>query len=241
MVVPQITSAFSSTASLIKFMASITSASGDSVCILKCTKTPIAPLIVTLSSSGDWIAFFTASCAASSPSASPAPIRAIPRCSITFLTSAKSEFISLFPEPNTIALIPLTARARTLSTILKLSFIPALLSIKAHSLSLGITTIESLSFLSSLNPISANWRRFLPSKEKGIVTTETVNAPTSLATCAITGAAPVPVPPPKPEAINTISEYSKALFISSRLSSAALQPTSGTMPAPKPLVIFSPS
>ena len=76
-------------------------------------------------------------------------------------------------------------------------------------------TIESLSFLSSLRPISASLLRFLPSNEKGIVTTATVSAPISFAACATTGAAPVPVPPPRPEAMNTTSEVSRALFISS--------------------------
>ena len=40
--------------------------------------------------------------------------------------------------------------------------------------------------------------RRLPSKAKGLVTTATVSAPSSLARFATTGAAPLPVPPPRP-------------------------------------------
>ena len=41
-------------------------------------------------------------------------------------------------------------------------------------------------------------RRRWPSKWKGLVTTPTVRMPISRAICAMTGAAPVPVPPPMP-------------------------------------------
>ena len=44
---------------------------------------------------------------------------------------------------------------------------------------------------------------FLPSKLKGYVTTPTVRMPLSLESCATTGAAPVPVPPPIPAVMNT--------------------------------------
>ena len=43
------------------------------------------------------------------------------------------------------------------------------------------------------------------SNEKGLLTTATVSAPLSLATWAITGAAPVPVPPPMPTARKIMS------------------------------------
>ena len=54
------------------------------------------------------------------------------------------------------------------------------------------------------------------------------------------GEAPVPVPPPSPAAINTMSAPFKASFISSPESTAACLPTSGLAPAPKPLVDFLP-
>ena len=52
---------------------------------------------------------------------------------------------------------------------------------------------------------------------------------------ATMGAAPVPVPPPMPAVMNTISASSRALAIWVRLSSADLRPTSGSEPAPWPL------
>ncbi len=47
------------------------------------------------------------------------------------------------------------------------------------------------------------WR--LPSKAKGLVTTATVRMPSSRAISATTGAAPVPVPPPMPAVMNSMS------------------------------------
>ena len=46
--------------------------------------------------------------------------------------------------------------------------------------------------------------RLGPSVLKGIVTMATVRMPNSRAALAITGAAPVPVPPPIPAVMNTI-------------------------------------
>ena len=81
---------------------------------------------------------------------------------------------------------------------------------------------------------------FLPSKVNGRVTIATVRAPLSLAARAITGAAPVPVPPPIPAAIKTRFAPVTILLISSMLASAAFLPTLGSPPAPKPPVICSP-
>ena len=53
-------------------------------------------------------------------------------------------------------------------------------------------------------PASATRMRREPSNWKGLVTTATVRMPNSLATRAITEAAPVPVPPPMPAAMNTM-------------------------------------
>ena len=83
--------------------------------------------------------------------------------------------------------------------------------------------------------------RRLPSKAKGLVTTATVSAPISLAKEAMMGAAPVPVPPPRPAVTKTMSAPSSASMILSESSSAALRPTSGLAPAPKPLVSLTPS
>ena len=64
-------------------------------------------------------------------------------------------------------------------------------------------------------PSSACWARFLPSKLNGRVTTPMVSAPSLRAMLAITGAPPVPVPPPSPAVTNTMS----APFITSSSSS----------------------
>ena len=89
-------------------------------------------------------------------------------------------------------------------------------------------------------PFSACIIRRRPSKLKGLVTTPTVRMPISLAMSATMGAAPVPVPPPIPAVMNTMSASSRALEIWVRFSSADLRPTSGSLPAPCPPVSFSP-
>ncbi len=84
---------------------------------------------------------------------------------------------------------------------------------------------------------STAWRdRFLPSKPNGLVTTPTVSAPHSRAICAITGAAPVPVPPPMPAVTNTMSAPEMRSAMLCMLSSAERRPISGFAPAPRPLV-----
>src|SRR5215469_4801393 len=64
--------------------------------------------------------------------------------------------------------------------------------------------------------------------------------PSSRATCATTGAAPVPVPPPMPAVMNSMSHPSTSSTMRSRSSIAAWRPTSGSAPAPRPLVILQP-
>ena len=95
-------------------------------------------------------------------------------------------------------------------------------------------------FCSSSNPNSAIFMRLAPSNWNGFVTTPTVRIPNSLAALAITGAAPVPVPPPRPAVINTIFASRICEIISSKDSSAAACPIFGLAPAPKPCVIFTP-
>jgi cell division protein FtsZ len=56
-----------------------------------------------------------------------------------------------------------------------------------------------------------------------------------------TGAAPVPVPPPRPAVTKIMSAPSRASMILSESSRAALRPTSGLAPAPRPLVSLTPS
>ncbi len=80
-----------------------------------------------------------------------------------------------------------------------------------------------------------------PSKLKGFVTIATVSAPLSLLSRAATGAAPVPVPPPIPAAMKTISDLSNTSLISVMLSSAEVLPMSGSAPAPRPMVMAGPN
>ena len=106
--------------------------------------------------------------------------------------------------------------------------------------SLGTTTSVSTLALRRSMPASAFFMRCRPSKRKGLETTPMVRMPISRANSAMTGAAPVPVPPPMPQVTNTRSAPLMKLEISSRLSSAACLPTSGLAPAPRPLVSLSP-
>src|SRR5262245_652522 len=75
----------------------------------------------------------------------------------------------------------------------------------------------------------------------GLVTTATVRMPRSFASDATTGAAPVPVPPPSPAVMKTMSAPSSSRVIVSGSSSAAPLPTSGLEPAPSPWVSLAPS
>ncbi len=81
----------------------------------------------------------------------------------------------------------------------------------------------------------------LPSKSKGLVTTATVRMPISRAIEATTGAAPVPVPPPMPAVMKSMSAPLTSSSMRLLSSSAAWRPTSGLAPAPRPLVTPVPS
>ena len=102
--------------------------------------------------------------------------------------------------------------------------------------SFGITITVSQFFFNSRIPSIANFERTLPSQTKGVVTTPTVKIPFLFAIPATIGAPPVPVPPPIPAVIKTMSAPSIASSISWRFSSTASRPISGRAPAPKPEV-----
>src|SRR3954466_282583 len=106
--------------------------------------------------------------------------------------------------------------------------------------SLGMMMSESTCCFSCSIPIAATFWR-LPSKAKGLVTTATVRMPMSRAISATTGAAPVPVPPPMPAVMKSMSAPPISSLMRSRSSSAARRPTSGLAPAPRPLVTSVPS
>ena len=105
-----------------------------------------------------------------------------------------------------------------------------------RSLSFGITISASTLSRSCSIPRLACLMRRRPSKVNGSVTTATTSAPVSFAIPAMTGAAPVPVPPPIPAAMKTMSAPSTTERSSSRDSIADLQPISGSDPAPSPFV-----
>ena len=104
----------------------------------------------------------------------------------------------------------------------------------------GMIISVSTSLASSSMPALAERMRRPPSKSNGVVTTPTVKMPCSRAARAITGAAPVPVPPPMPAVTKAICEPCNMSTISAMVSSAAALPTSGLEPAPRPSVIFEP-
>ncbi len=157
---------------------------------------------------------------------------------MTVFTSAKSKLMK--PGLVISSEMPRTPCATTSSTTLNASDSGVRRSMRSFKRSLVITINESTDSDKACNPSAAKRPRFGPSHLNGRVTTATVNAPCSLAIRATTGAAPLPVPPPIPAVITTISAPAKALAISSVDSSAALVPRSGFEPAPKPPVNLGP-
>src|SRR5215467_5162234 len=153
-------------------------------------------------------------------------------------TSAKSRL--MMPGMVMMSEIPCTAWRKMSSAMRNDSKKPALCA-TASNFSLGMAIIVSTLSTSSASPRSACPRRRRPSKANGLVTTATVSAPISLASEAMIGAAPVPVPPPRPAVTNTMSAPSRASMILSASSSAPRRPISGLAPAPRPLVSLVPS
>ena len=102
------------------------------------------------------------------------------------------------------------------------------------SRSFGTTISVSTSAASASTPSSACFARRVPSNLNGLVMIPTVSEPTSRASLATTGAAPVPVPPPAPAVTKTMSEPLSRRLILSCSSNAARYPSSGFDPAPSP-------
>src|SRR6266850_1179465 len=218
--------------------ASATSCRVMSVPPVMLIRIPRAPSMVASSSSGEEIAFWAASTARVGPDATPVPIRAIPMPLMIVLTSAKSRLIS--PGMVIRSEIPCTAWRSTSSANRKAAASGIDLSTELRSFSLGMQITVSTLSCSSRSPCSACSRRFFPSKPNGLVTTATTRAPSSEARLATIGTAPVPVPPPRPEVMNTMSAPCSASMIFSESSSAAWRPMSGLLPAPSPLVSLPP-
>jgi hypothetical protein len=153
-------------------------------------------------------------------------------------TSAKSRLMS--PGTRIRSVMPWMACFSTSSAVTKASIMLVLRSRTASRRSFGIVITVSTASRSISSPSSACRWRFLPSNLKGRVTTAMVRAPSSVASDAMTGAAPVPVPPPRPVVTNTMSAPDSAWIRLSVSSSAAWRPTVGSAPAQSPLVSFAP-
>src|SRR5580692_3846927 len=218
--------------------ACCTSASFSEADPVMLIRMPRAPSIAPASSSGEAIARCAASMVRICPLAVAVPITAYPMRAMIVFTSAKSRL--MMPGMVMMSEIPCTPCRRMSSATRKDSKNPAF-SATASNFSFGITIVVSTDSISSAMPFSACVMRRFPSNENGLVTTATVSAPISQASEAMIGAAPVPVPPPRPVVTNTMSAPSSASIILSESSSAALRPTSGFAPAPSPLVSFTPS
>ena len=201
------------------------------------SRTPLAPSIED-SSSGLEMADFAASVARSAPDPIPIPMSADPAPDITDLTSAKSRLIRPGVVINDV--IPSTPWYSTWSAMRKASIIGMLGSATCSSRSLGTTINVSTAFLSSVIPRSACVARLRPSNPNGRVTTPIVSAPRFLAISATMGAPPVPVPPPSPAVMKTMSAPLRISSISSPCSVDARWPTSGSDPAPRPRVVSRP-
>src|SRR6185437_2380757 len=236
--VPKMISASSPAASFTTSEIWVTSPSVRSSPPVMLMRTPVAPVMEMLSSSGDEIACCTASIARFSPRPIPGPMIAAPPFCITVRTSAKSTFtmpVTVMREE-----MPWVACNSTSSAFLSASWNGMPLPTTASSRSFGTTTMVSTCLRISAIPISA-WRiRLRPSNRNGLVTMPMVRAPRSRAICEMMGAAPVPVPPPMPHVTNTRSAPCRPCRTSSRFSSMAWRPISGRAPAPRPRVSFLP-
>ncbi len=156
-----------------------------------------------VSSSGEEAACAAASVARFSPWPMPMPSSAGPASDMIVRTSAKSRLI----RPGSVirSEIPWTPWRSTSSATRNASVIDVCLSSTESSLLFGTTISVSTSSPSASIPVSAARARREPSNPNGLETIPTVSAPSSRAIRATTGAPPVPVPPPSPAVMNTMS------------------------------------
>ena len=216
---PKMMLASPSTSSRMRLAASSTSCRVMSRPPVMLISTPLAPFIEWSSRSGLEIALSAATRLRSGPSASPVPIIALPISPITVRMSAKSRLIR--PGITIRSVTPRTPMCSTSSAILKASAKVVFSLAILNRFWLGMTISVSTTFSSSRMPCSADCIRRRPSKWNGLVTTPMVRMPCSRAAAAMTGAAPVPVPPPMPAVTNTMLAPSSNCRISGNASSAA--------------------
>mmetsp|Transcript_15285 Transcript_15285/g.26205 ORF Transcript_15285/g.26205 Transcript_15285/m.26205 type:complete len:289 (+) Transcript_15285:280-1146(+) len=190
------------------------------------------------SSNGEATAISAASWARDFPDETPTPNSAEPASSRTDRTSAKSTFTR--PGMVMMSEMPWTPWRRTSSARRKASWTGVESETSFISLSFEITMIASTCIRRFSRASVACLIRLRPSKEKGKVTIPTVSFPISFERRAMTGAAPLPVPPPIPAVRNTRSAPSRAAEICSLLSSADFKPIEGSPPQPSPRVSLEP-
>ena len=190
------------------------------------------------SSRGELMAAVAAAIARLSPFALPVPIKAVPAFVKIILTSAKS--VLMRPGVVIKLVIPATPCNSTSSARLnassKLVFSVATDKSRSFGMMINVSTLSRNLAI----PASACIARRRPSNPNGRVTMPTVNAPAARAISAMIGAAPVPVPPPSPAVMNTMSAPLTISSMSLRLASAASCPIAGSLPAPRPRVISRP-
>mmetsp|Transcript_23943 Transcript_23943/g.57765 ORF Transcript_23943/g.57765 Transcript_23943/m.57765 type:complete len:282 (+) Transcript_23943:432-1277(+) len=190
------------------------------------------------SSNGLEIAATAASSAEVLPEPVPIPISAVPASCMTLLTSAKSTLIK--PGRTMISDMPTTPCLSISSATRNDASKGVFSGMMSRSLLFDtMITVSTLSRSRSMASVACRMRR-RPSNAKGLVTMPTVSAPLSLLTSATTGAAPLPVPPPMPLVMKQRSAPETMAEISSRDSSAARRPISGSPPAPRPRVTAEP-
>mmetsp|Transcript_25936 Transcript_25936/g.52526 ORF Transcript_25936/g.52526 Transcript_25936/m.52526 type:complete len:220 (-) Transcript_25936:78-737(-) len=190
------------------------------------------------SSNGLEIAATAASSAEVLPVPVPIPIKAVPASCITLRTSAKSTLIN--PGLTMISEIPTTPCLKMSSATRKDASKGVFSGIISSNLLFEtMITVSTFCLKRSIASVAC-LILLLPSNANGFVTIATVNAPLSLLTSATTGAAPLPVPPPIPLVIKQRSAPLTMALISSRDSSAARRPISGSPPAPRPRVTEEP-
>ena len=227
---PEIIFASGESCSPIFWMTCLYSSRDRSVPPMTFISAPCAFLIST-SNSGLFRALSTASIALSDESDSPIPISDTPPFAITALMSAKSRLTN--PDDVTSSVIPLTAFVKISSATLN-AVGSGRSGARSSSLSFGITINVSTMPSIRSSPSVAFSIRFAPSTLNGNVTTPITKAPCFFAISAMTGAAPVPVPPPSPQVTNTKSEFSSFFLISCCCSRADSAPILGFEPAPSP-------
>src|SRR6185437_14990517 len=165
---PKMISASSPTASWMISLIWCTSPKVRSAPPVMFTSTPVAPEMLTLSSSGELMACCAASMARFSPRPTPVPMSAEPPACMTVRTSAKSTFtrpVTLMSDE-----MPCVACNSTSSAFLSASWNGMPLPTTARRRSFGTTIIVSTFLRMSAMPCSA-WRmRLRPSNRNGLVT-----------------------------------------------------------------------